>query len=185
MNCSKCGKSYQDDFKICPYCNKKDTTAGPIRDNFGNYRERTCIKYFQFKQADLPLRFGAMLIDIIILMIPCILLIYYAKIIGVILSFILGWAYYALLESSSLQGTIGKFALKLEVTDLEGAPLSLLQATKRYLAHILSILTLGAGFVILGFNDKKQAVHDLLTDCMVLDAIQQSKNIASHSMEQF
>lgn len=185
MICSKCGKSHQDDFKICPYCNKKDTAVGSVRDNFGNYRERTYIKYFHFKQADFPLRFGAMLIDIIILMIPCILLIYYAKIIGVILSFILGWAYYALLESSSLQGTIGKFALKLEVTDLEGAPLSLPQATKRYLAHILSILTLGAGFVILAFNDKKQAVHDLLTDCMVLDAIQQSKNTASHSMERF
>ena len=182
MNCPKCGKSYQDDFKTCPYCNKKDTEAGPARDNFGNYRERNCIKYFQFKQADLPLRFGAMLIDIIILMIPCILLIYFTKILGVILCLILGWAYYALLESSSLQGTIGKFALKLEVTDLEGAPLSLLQATKRYLAHILSILTLGAGFIILVFNDKKQAVHDLLTDCMVLDAVQQSKDAASNQM---
>jgi uncharacterized RDD family membrane protein YckC len=114
---------------------------------------------------------------------PSVLLIVFAKAIGVIICIILGWAYYALLESSSLQGTIGKFALKLEVTDLEGQPLDLLQATKRYFAHYLSILTLGAGFIILAFNDKKQAVHDLLTDCMVLDAVQQNKNNNGHILE--
>lgn len=176
MYCAKCGNSYQADFKICPYCNKKENVAAPLKDNFGNYRERACTKFFQFKQADLPLRIAAMMIDVIILIIPCFLLIYFTKGTGIVLSIIIGWAYYALLESSPLKGTIGKFALKLEVTDLEGQGLTLLQATKRYLAHFLSILTLGAGFIILAFNDKKQAVHDLLADCMVLDLVQQDRN---------
>lgn len=184
MYCSKCGKSYQADFKICPYCNKKKSVAAPVRDNFGNYHERTYIRVFQFKQADFSLRIAAMMIDLIILMIPCFILIYLAKGIGVFASIVIGWAYYALLESSTLQGTIGKFALKLEVTNLEGQPISLLQSTKRYFAHYLSVLTLGAGFVILAFNDKKQAIHDLLTDCMVLDVVQQKRNVTSHTMEE-
>jgi uncharacterized RDD family membrane protein YckC len=183
MYCTKCGKSYQADFKKCPYCNKQETKTAPVQDNFGNYRDRANLRFFQFKQADFALRMAAMMIDLIILLIPSVLLIVFAKAIGVIICIILGWAYYALLESSSLQGTIGKFALKLEVTDLEGQPLDLLQATKRYFAHYLSILTLGAGFIILAFNDKKQAVHDLLTDCMVLDAVQQNKNNNGHILE--
>ncbi len=184
MYCAKCGKSFQADFKMCPYCNKKETATVPVKENFGNYRERTLLRFFQFKQADFSLRMAAMMIDLIILIIPFVLLIIFAKGIGVILIIIVGWAYYALLESSTLQGTIGKFALKLEVTDLEGQPINLLQSTKRYFAHFLSILTLGAGFIILAFNDKKQAIHDLLTDCMVLDAVQQNKNGNSHTMEE-
>lgn len=185
MYCAKCGKSYQADFKKCPYCNKQDNKTTPVREDFGNYRDRTCLRFFQFIQADFALRTAAMMIDFIILIIPFMLLIIFAKAIGVILCVVIGWAYYALLESSSLQGTIGKFALKLEVTDLEGQPLNLLQATKRYFAHYLSILTLGAGFIILAFNDKKQAVHDLLTDCMVLDAVQQNKKADSYITEDY
>lgn len=184
MYCTKCGKSYQADFKKCPYCNKQETKNTQAKDNFGNYRDRACLRFFQFKQADFALRMAATMIDLIILIIPVVLLIIFTKVIGVILCVIIGWAYYALLESSSLQGTIGKFALKLEVTDLEGQPLNLLQATKRYFAHYLSILTLGAGFIVLAFNDKKQAVHDLLTDCMVLDAVQQNKDAGSHMFEE-
>lgn len=183
MYCSTCGKSYQADFKSCPYCkNKKnkEATIGPTKDNFGNYRERKHIRLFQFKQADFSLRLAATMIDVIILMVPCFLLLYFAKGIGIVLCVIIGWAYYAGLESSALHGTIGKYALKLEVTDLEGAGIDLVQATKRYLAHFLSLFTLGIGFIFLAFNDKKQAVHDLLTDCMVLDLVQQN----SHRLEE-
>ena len=183
MYCIKCGKSYQADFKSCPYCKTKETTTAPTKDNFGNYRERNYIRLSQFKQADFPLRMGAMMIDLIILLIPCLLLIYFAKGIGVWLCLIIGWAYYAGLESSTLHGTIGKFALKMEVTNLEGEAISLLQATKRYLAHFLSLFTLGIGFVFLAFNDKKQAVHDLLTDCMVLDMVQQEKKITTRTAQ--
>ncbi|NLW47253.1 MAG: RDD family protein [Firmicutes bacterium] len=183
MYCSKCGKSYQADLKKCPYCNQQETKTASAREDFGNYRDRACLRVFQYKQADFALRMTATLIDLIILIIPVILLIVFTKVFGVIISVIIGWAYYALLESSSLQGTIGKFALKLEVTDLEGQPLNLLQATKRYFAHYLSILTLGAGYIILAFNDKKQAVHDLLTDCMVLDVVQQNKTANSQILE--
>jgi uncharacterized RDD family membrane protein YckC len=71
----------------------------------------------------------------------------------------------------------------MEVTNLEGEAISLLQATKRYLAHFLSLFTLGIGFVFLAFNDKKQAVHDLLTDCMVLDMVQQEKKITTRTAQ--
>ncbi len=184
MYCDKCGKSYQSDFKSCPYCKNKEAATVPTKDNFGNYRERNFIRLSQFKQADFPLRMAAMMIDAIILMIPCLLLIYFAKGIGIGLCIIIGWAYYAGLESSTLHGTIGKFALKLEVTDLEGEALTLLQSTKRYLAHFLSISTLGIGFIFLAFNDKKQAVHDLLTDCMVLDIVQQDKSVTFPPMKE-
>ena len=183
MYCTKCGKSYQADFKSCPYCKNKEAATVPTKENFGNYRERNYIRLFQFKQADLPLRMAAMMIDAIILMIPCLLLIYFAKGFGIGLCIIIGWAYYAGLESSTLHGTIGKYALKLEVTDLEGEGLNLFQSTKRYLAHFLSLFTFGIGFIFLAFNDKRQAVHDLLTDCMVLDLVQQDQKVTSQTVE--
>lgn len=79
------------------------------------------------------------------------------------------WLYYALSESSSWQGTLGKKMLNLTVTDLNGQPISFGRASGRYFAKIISgKMTLYIGYVVAGFTEKKQALHDMIASCLVL-----------------
>ena len=78
------------------------------------------------------------------------------------------WMYYALLESSSHQGTLGKMALNLKVTDLEGQPISFLRATGRFFGKFLSSFIVYIGYLMIGFTEKQQGLHDILAGCLVL-----------------
>jgi uncharacterized RDD family membrane protein YckC len=79
------------------------------------------------------------------------------------------WLYFALMESSKHQGTLGKMALSIKVTDLAGNRLSFGRATGRYFAKIISGLTMGIGYLIAAFTEKKQALHDMIAGCLVVD----------------
>ena len=81
---------------------------------------------------------------------------------------ILNWLYYALLESSAWQATLGKKALGLEVTDLDGNRISFGRATGRFFAKIISSIILGIGYLMAGFTEKKQALHDILAGTLVI-----------------
>lgn len=78
------------------------------------------------------------------------------------------WLYFATFESSPWQATPGKKVLGLRVTDLEGGRLSFIRASGRYFGKIISSLLFGIGFVMAGFTEKKQALHDMLAGCLVL-----------------
>ncbi|MEA1897808.1 MAG: RDD family protein [Bacteroidota bacterium] len=80
----------------------------------------------------------------------------------------MGWLYYALMESSKTQATLGKMALSLKVTDLDGNPISFGRATGRYFGKIISGLILNIGYIIAGFTEKKQALHDIMAGCLVV-----------------
>lgn len=84
------------------------------------------------------------------------------------ISTILQWLYYSLTESSSWQATLGKKALGLTVTDLDGRRISFGRATGRYFAKYLSTLILCIGWLMAGFTEKKQALHDLIAGTLVL-----------------
>lgn len=86
-----------------------------------------------------------------------------------IAGFIIGWLYYAGFESSALQATPGKMALGICVTDLQGRRVSFLRATGRQLGKILCVLTLFVGYVMIGFTEKKQGLHDILARCLVVN----------------
>jgi uncharacterized RDD family membrane protein YckC len=79
------------------------------------------------------------------------------------------WLYYALSESSSWQGTLGKKMLNLTVTDLNGQPISFARASGRYFSKfITSLIPLAIGYILAGFTEKKQAIHDMIASCLVL-----------------
>lgn len=78
------------------------------------------------------------------------------------------WLYYAYCESSEWQATLGKKALNLVVTDLEGNRISFGRASGRFFAKYVSMLTLCIGFILAGFTEKKQALHDMMAGCLVL-----------------
>lgn len=87
----------------------------------------------------------------------------------ILLAIVGQWLYFALMESSKHQGTLGKMALSIKVTDLAGNRLSFGRATGRYFAKIISGMTMGIGYLIAGFTEKKQALHDMIAGCLVVD----------------
>jgi uncharacterized RDD family membrane protein YckC len=81
---------------------------------------------------------------------------------------LVNWLYFAAFESSPWQATPGKKVFGLRVTDLEGKRVSFIRASGRYFGKLISWLLLGLGFVLAGFTEKKQALHDMLASCLVL-----------------
>src|SRR5580704_6845001 len=82
---------------------------------------------------------------------------------------VLVWIYNASMEGSKHQGTLGKMALGLIVTDSQGRPIGFGHATGRYFAKIITgLIPLGIGYAMAGFTDKKQALHDMIAGCLVL-----------------
>lgn len=81
---------------------------------------------------------------------------------------IVPWLYYSLTEGSSKQGTPGKTTMNIMVTDTEGKRIAFGRATKRYWAKVISVLMLLAGFIMIGFTVRKQGLHDVLAQCLVV-----------------
>jgi uncharacterized RDD family membrane protein YckC len=86
-----------------------------------------------------------------------------------LLGIIINWLYYALLESSESQATIGKRAMHIKVVDEEGYRISFARATGRYFAKILSAIILLIGFIMAAFTPRKQALHDYLAHTLVVN----------------
>ena len=75
----------------------------------------------------------------------------------------LTWIYFALMESSSLQGTLGKLALGIRVYHRdESRALTFEEATVRYFAKILSRMTILIGYILCAFSSRKQGLHDFV-----------------------
>jgi uncharacterized RDD family membrane protein YckC len=78
------------------------------------------------------------------------------------------WLYFALMESSSWQATLGKRLLGIRVTSLDGQRIGFGRATGRYFGKILSALILFVGFIMAGLTERKQALHDMLAGTLVV-----------------
>lgn len=83
----------------------------------------------------------------------------------------IAWAYFAVMESSPAQGTLGKLALNLYVADTHGDPISFRRASFRYWFKTFSTLVLLMGWVMAAFTPRKQALHDVLAGTLVLRRI--------------
>ncbi|MGH9741605.1 MAG: RDD family protein [Candidatus Acidiferrum sp.] len=82
---------------------------------------------------------------------------------------VVSWLYYAISESSSWQATLGKKILNLKVTDMSGQPISFGRASGRYFGKIITgMIPLFIGYIMAGFTEKKQALHDMIASCLVL-----------------
>ena len=85
-----------------------------------------------------------------------------------LLTLLLPIAYYALLESSRWQATVGKRICRLRVTRQDGRRISLPRALGRYLGKFVSALILGIGFLMIAWTRRKQGLHDLMADTLVV-----------------
>lgn len=88
---------------------------------------------------------------------------------GIILvSAIVGIAYYTIMEASKYQATLGKMALGLKVTDESGQPLDFGKSLIRNLGKIVSQIIFMIGYIMAGLTAKKQALHDLMAGALVI-----------------
>ena len=116
-------------------------------------------------------RFVASIIDIFVIIL---FIVFVQFILGImdglffnIVIFLVVWSYFALQESSTRKGTVGKQAMNLIVTDLDGNKISFTQATKRFLGKFLAAVPFFAGFLLIFFTKKKQALHDIIAKTLV------------------
>jgi len=78
------------------------------------------------------------------------------------------WLYFALFESSFRQATLGKIVMNIVVTDEHYRRISFARATGRHFAKYISAILLTIGFIMAAFTEKKQALHDILADTLVV-----------------
>jgi len=86
---------------------------------------------------------------------------------GALVGLLVSWLYYAFMESSSSQATLGKMALGIVVTDLNGERISFGRATGRYFGQIVSAITLCIGFLMCAWTEKGQCLHDMMAGCLL------------------
>jgi len=93
-----------------------------------------------------------------------------SHILGRAVGILLGWLYYAIMESSQKQATLGKMAVGIKVIDKSGQAVSFARATARHFSKILSSILLGLGYLAVAFTKKKQGFHDMIAGCLVVNS---------------
>lgn len=84
-------------------------------------------------------------------------------------SIALGALYFGWMHSSEQQATLGKMAVGIKVVRTSGERISFARGIGRHFATILSALILCIGYLMAAFTDRKQALHDMICDTLVVD----------------
>ncbi|MCC2680043.1 MAG: hypothetical protein K0R29_2619 [Pseudobdellovibrio sp.] len=134
-------------------------------------------------------RFGAAIIDGFILLIPTMILggsvstVAWSGSIG--LSILLQLCYYPIFESSRLNATPGKAILGIAVVSESGETLTFKAAVIRLACRYLSIATCYIGYIMQLFTKKRQTLHDILSEAVVIDRESPDINYFTVWTEQF
>jgi len=92
-----------------------------------------------------------------------------SQLLGALVGFGISLGYYAWFHASSGGATLGKMAIGIKVVRSTGERISLARSIGRYFATILSSITLLIGYLMAAFTERKQALHDLICDTVVVD----------------
>ena len=92
-----------------------------------------------------------------------------AQLVSGLAGLVISLAYYGWFHASRGGATLGKMAIGIKVVRGNGERLTLGRSIGRYFATILSSLTLMIGYLMAAFTDRKQALHDLICDTVVVD----------------
>lgn len=122
-------------------------------------------------------RCAAYMIDSLVLFVPSMIL-SLIPFLGLLVNLVGRWLYFALMESSASQATLGKRAMGLIVTDGKGQRIAFGQATGRYFGAAVSTITAYVGYMLAGWTARKQALHDLMADtCVVFDNVRPDQEL--------
>jgi uncharacterized RDD family membrane protein YckC len=87
---------------------------------------------------------------------------------GLILVFVSKFIYACIMEASSRQATFGKSWLGIKVCDENGLRLSFSGSFLRNAAKLLSVFTMGIGYMIGFFDKRQQCLHDRIAGTLVI-----------------
>ena len=158
MICPHCGKPNDDRAMYCQGCGATLQQVKPAAAAVGGKE----------LYAGFWVRFVAIIIDVVIVAVGTGLISAATFGAGVIVSLIGPWLYEAFMLSSEWQATVGKRAMSIAVTGIDGQRISFARATGRHFAKWISVCTLGIGFIMVAFTAKKQALHDMIAETLVV-----------------
>ena len=78
------------------------------------------------------------------------------------------WLYFALFESAAAQATPGKMAMGIKAVDLTGHRIGFGRASGRYFGKIISGMILDIGYMLAGWTERKQALHDMMAGTLIV-----------------
>jgi uncharacterized RDD family membrane protein YckC len=164
MFCPKCGKQNEDKARYCQLCGSalQSQTEPEVSPSLSDLSSRD-IEYAGFWQ-----RFLAILIDAVILGVGTFVVATATFGAGVGLGIVGPWLYEAVMMSSEWQATVGKRLMSIVVTDINGKRPTFGRATGRHFAKYVSAFLLGIGFIIAAFTAKRQALHDMIAETLVV-----------------
>jgi uncharacterized RDD family membrane protein YckC len=114
-------------------------------------------------------RFAAAFIDGLILLIPDMIVKYTVDITTYyVVALAIGWLYYAIQESGPNQATVGKKAMGIKVTNMEGEKISFATATGRHFGKYISMLIIFIGYLMMLWDDRNQTLHDKMAGTLVV-----------------
>jgi len=87
------------------------------------------------------------------------------------------WLYATFSESSDRRATVGKRIFGLQVVTATGGKLTFGQASVRHFMKFLSLFTAGVGFMMAGWTKRRQALHDMPSDCVVIRVAEPSLSL--------
>lgn len=188
MFCQKCGKQVPDGAAFCQHCGGSTVSPSAAVSPPSQPSPGPAVEYAGFWLRVVATIIDGLILGVVFIVLIIVLVLFAAVVSGVsdarklednpivilfvllfyALSIVLPWLYAAYMESSSWQATLGKKMLGLVVTDIRGEPISFWRATGRHFGKIVSGMILYIGFMMAGFTEKKQALHDILAECLVL-----------------
>lgn len=126
-----------------------------------------------YELASFGARFGARLIDMLIIIIPI-----------SIIPLLPAWLYWSLMQSGRSQATVGQNALGIKVIGAQGEKVTFGMATGRFFGNFLNVLSFFIGYLLFFMNDKRQCLHDMVSGCVVVKQTPISTNdISEHLID--
>ena len=187
MFCPACGQETAESDSFCQYCGQLLKRSAPeLGASAAGMRPRAAAPYAGFWLRAVALLIDATLVYIVVVGAEAVVSYISGQNLGLrsgisrraplgpgfalrlSISTVIHWLYWASLESSVFQATLGKMALGLKVIDLNGNPISFVRATGRYFAKFISAIIIGIGFMMAGWTAKKQALHDIMAGTLVV-----------------
>ena len=179
IQCSDCGGAVSTKAEACPHCGRALEPQPPLSSD-GDVTPT---------YAGFWVRFGAVVIDTVVLGLAGVILAIITVIAIVLVSpdtfldtllspvfailsqivmNILSAAYFVFMHSSSKQATLGKMAMGLKVTDLDGERIGVGKSFLRLIGTFVSAVLLMIGYLMVAFTERKQGLHDKIAGTLVV-----------------
>jgi uncharacterized RDD family membrane protein YckC len=192
--CTRCGSQSASDAQFCQSCGESlGTTAPLLVPPLGSQQNHVnvtpAVSALAVRYAGFWIRVVASLLDLCAVFIgfhpvrmllgstatllgvswhmPTGKILFMGRMFRIVFASVFVWLYRAGMESSRFQATLGKLAMQIKVTDIDGGRISFERATGRYFAKFLSAITLGIGYLMVGFTPRKQGLHDQIAGTLV------------------